>query len=140
MVHPEGLVDAVFKKDDVDPETYQEQVDEKRVLYRKFVLLLLKNGADINKTDQDGKSCIISALEARNFEAVRLMLEQDELNLNLINKNGGTVIHSFSRALNSRFSVELFRQIIDRLQNHKEVINKCNDDGFNSIQRPKDEN
>ena len=59
------------------------------------VKLLLKNGADINKEDNDGETCLPSAIYSNNKKLVNLLIKNG-IDINHQNKKGMCALHSAS--------------------------------------------
>jgi ankyrin repeat protein/predicted DNA-binding WGR domain protein len=66
---------------------------EKRNLYKKYFKLFLESGADINHKDAQFCTPIFRAIQNKNVDAIRSLLENPTLELNLVTKDGKTILH-----------------------------------------------
>ena len=64
----------------------------------------LQAGTDVNSKTQNGRTGLVRALEGRHTSVVRLLLEQEDIDINVVDRGGRTALHCTMCTLYSFFS------------------------------------
>lgn len=76
---------------------------ENKILDLNTLLILIKNGLDINSQDEDGQTALHKLLQANKTKSIRILLEQGA-RLDIKNKNNKTAMESASTEMKEYFS------------------------------------
>lgn len=90
------------------------------------IIVLLKNGANVNLQDAYGDTVLHDAIGKDNLKMVNLLCAQPNLNFSLTNKNGFNILHHAALRGNKNVMEKL-------LENSKLLVNVKKDDGYSPL-------
>ena len=90
-----GFVGTAFGMEMPQPELNQQLIEAVNSGNKELVEQLLKQGADVNTQDENGMAPLHHAILHDNLTIVKLLLEQETINVNIPNTqiNGWTALH-----------------------------------------------
>ncbi len=128
-------VDELIRQDqrmDNTIEANDRVKSEKRSLYRKYVELLIKQGADVNHRDAVGLTPIFRALESKNIDGLQILLEESHLELEIVSKQGLTIFHFLENFVDDDEFLKTAKRLLERCS-RKELLNKYNNQGMTPL-------
>ncbi len=101
----------------------------------KFITTLIAKGANVNKqSDKNGETALMRAIEKLNIAVIEALLNYEDINTNLVNKNGDTALLKLFSTKN--FLSERFIGALKLLLNAKNVdINGKDKDGNTALMK-----
>ena len=94
---------------------------------------LLKNRADVNLLNKDKLTPFHLAVINNNFEAISILLESKELNLNILTDKEESIFHFLIPLIKNKHFFSTFYDTLKKVIRPADLLNKANFKGFNPV-------
>ena len=96
---------------------------------------LIKNNADVNLMNKDKLSPFHLAVINKNFEAVSILLESKELNLNTLTDKEESIFHYLVPLIENKHFFSTYFDTLKKVTKPADLLNKANMKGFNPVHK-----